>query len=76
MNTTITIKTNNVLRDEAKKIAEEFVRERKFSVSASPMPTKEKIALWEKISNDIDQGKEVTGVFSDTSDLIKHLKKC
>ena len=89
MNTTITIKTNNALRDEAKKMADElgitltavinaylkqFVRDRKFSVSASPMPTKERIALWEKISEDADNGKGITGVFSDISELKKHLK--
>jgi len=91
MNTTITIKTNDVLRDEAKKMADElgltltgvinaylkqFVRERKFSVSASPMPSKERLALWEKISDDMDKGKGITGVFSDTSELMKHLRKC
>lgn len=89
MNTTITIKTNNVLRDQAKKMADElglnltsvinaylkqFVRERKFSVSVSPIPNKEKLALWAQISNDADNGKGITGMFTDISELKKHLK--
>ena len=89
MDTTITIKTNTNLRQEAKKLAEElgvtltaiinaylrqFVRERKFSVSATPMPTKSKIALWETISREMDEGKNSSGPFSDLDSLFEHLK--
>ncbi len=89
MDTTITIKTNSSLRQEAKRIAEElgitltavvnaflrqFVRERKFSVSASAMPTKRKIAILEKISREMDEGRGITGTFSDLDSLFNHLK--
>jgi len=89
MDTTLTVKTNGVLRDTAKKMADDlglsltavvnaylrqFVRERKFSVSAAPMPTKRRLALWESISRDMDKGKDASGPFSTASDLIDHLK--
>lgn len=88
MDTTITIKTKKNLIKEAKELAEEmgvtmtsvvnaflrqFVRERKFSVSAEPMPTKEKIALWKQISREMDAG-DFYGPFSDTESVYKHLK--
>lgn len=89
MDTTITIKTNSSLRQEAKRIAEElgitltavvnaflrqFVRERKFSVSASAMPTKKKIAILEKISREMDEGKNSSRPFSNLESLFNHLK--
>lgn len=89
MDTTITIKTNRKLRIEAKKLAEklgltltaiinaslrQFVQERKFTVSEYEMPTKEKIALWEKISKEMDEGKNCSGPFSDLDSLFNHLK--
>ncbi len=88
MDTTITIKTNKTLLKQSKRLAEElgitltsvvnsflkqFVRERKFSVSAEPMPTKEKMALWEQISKEMDNG-DFYGPFSDAESLFKHLK--
>lgn len=88
MDTTITIKTNKTLLKQSKKLAEElgitltgvvnsflkqFVRERKFSVSAEPMPTKEKMALLEQISKEMDSG-EFSGPFTDVDELFKHLK--
>jgi antitoxin component of RelBE/YafQ-DinJ toxin-antitoxin module len=88
MNTTLTIKTNTRLIGEAKKLAKDmgisltsvvnaylrqFIKERKFSVSAEPMPTKEKMALWEQISKQMDAG-DFSGPFSDTESLYKHLK--
>jgi antitoxin component of RelBE/YafQ-DinJ toxin-antitoxin module len=89
MDTTLTIKTNGALRKEAKKMAEElgltltavvnaylkqFVRERKFTASAEPMPSKRSIALWEEISREMDEGKGSSGPFSNAEDLIAHLK--
>ena len=89
MNTTITIKTNKSLREAAKMMAEElglsltavmnaylkqFVRERKFSVSAEAMPSKRKLALWEQISREADEGRGIAGPFSDAESLFKHLK--
>lgn len=88
MDTTITIKTNKTLLKQSKKLAEElgitltgvvnsflkqFVRERKFSVSAEPMPTKEKMALLEQISKEMDRG-EFSGPFTDVDELFNHLK--
>jgi antitoxin component of RelBE/YafQ-DinJ toxin-antitoxin module len=89
MDTTLTIKTNTTLRQEAKKMAEElgvtltavvnaylrqFVRERKFSVSASGMPTKKYMAILEKISREMDGGKNSSETFSNLDDLFSHLK--
>jgi len=89
MDTTITIKTKTALRAEAKKLADQlgitlttvinaylrqFVQERKFSVSAEPMPTKRKMAILEKISKEMDEGKNISGVFTDVDDLFNHLK--
>jgi antitoxin component of RelBE/YafQ-DinJ toxin-antitoxin module len=89
MNTTLTIKTNSTLRDAAKKMADElglnltavvnaylrqFVRERKFSVSAEPAPTKRNLAIWERISREADRNKGISGPFSDAESLFKHLK--
>ncbi len=88
MNTTLTIKTNSHLIGEAKKLAKDmgisltsvvnaylrqFIKERKFSVSAEPMPTKEKMALLESISKDIDNG-DFYGPFTNLDDVFKHLK--
>ncbi len=88
MDTTITIKTNKSLLRQSKKLASElgitltsvvnsflkqFVRERKFSVSAEPMPTKEKMALLEEISRQADLGQQ-SEPFADIQDLFKHLK--
>ena len=89
MDTTITIKTNSALRNEAKKLAEklgitltaiinatlrQFVQERKFTVSEYEMPTKRKMALLEKISKEMDEGKNISGTFSDFESLFNHLK--
>ena len=89
MDTTLMIKTNKKLRDEAKLVAlelgvplttvinamlKQFVREKKFSISAISVPTKEKRLLWENISMDMDTDKGILKSFSDASGLIKHLR--
>ena len=89
MNTTLTIKTNSNLREAAKEMADElgltltavvngylkqFVKERKFSVSASAMPTKRRLAIWERVSSEMDAGKRSSGPFSDATDIATHLK--
>ncbi|MCR4328554.1 MAG: hypothetical protein NUV53_03490 [Patescibacteria group bacterium] len=86
--TTIVLKTSKKLRDEAKSVAKElgvplttvlngmmrqFVREKKFSVSASPAPTKEKIALWENISAEMDRDAK-RKMFGNVEDLLKDLR--
>lgn len=88
MKTTLTVKVNRELRDEARATAEElgvplttvvtalmrqFVREKKLSVSVSPQPTKRKIALWEKISAEADK-EQGTKAFSDMDALFKDLR--
>jgi len=86
MNTTLTIKTDKKLRSAAKKTADElgiplttvvnamlrqFVREGRISLSIEPRPTKEKIALWEKISKEMDRTD--SRAFGDSKSLINHL---
>lgn len=88
MHTTLTVKVNKMLRNEAKATAEElgvplttvltafmrqFVREKKLSVSVSPAPTKEKIALWERVSAEADKERGVKA-FSEVEDLLKDLR--
>lgn len=88
METTLMIKTNKKLRDEAKIVANElgiplttvmnsllkqFVRERKFSVSAEPTPTKGKLALWNQISADMDRGRNIKS-FNSVEALLKDLR--
>ena len=87
MNTTLTIKTEKKLRNDAKRTADElgvplttvinallrqFVREKELTVSAEPKPTKAKLALWEKISAEMDKGIDVKS-FNNVKDLIKDL---
>ncbi|MCR4334545.1 MAG: hypothetical protein NUV47_02365 [Patescibacteria group bacterium] len=89
MDTTLMIKTNKKLRDEAKLVAlelgiplttvinamlKQFVREKKFSISAVSAPTKERRLLWEHISSEMDTNKSILKSFSNADNLIKHLK--
>ena len=89
MNTTITIKIEKKLRDDAKKTANElgvplstvinsylkqFVREGRFAVSLTPAPTKSRLELWQKISTDIDRGKNISGNSKTARELSGHLK--
>lgn len=89
MDTTLVIKTNKKLRDEAKMIAGElgvplttvmnaflkqFVRERKFSVSVDPVPTKSKLALWTAISAEMDKKSASARSFSNADDLLEYLR--
>ena len=83
-----TIKTNKILRDQAKAIAEklgiplttiinaylgEFIRERSFNLSLEPEPTKKKLRLWESISAQMDKAKKEPK-FKDADSLLAHLK--
>ncbi len=87
MNTTLTIKTEKKLRNDAKRTADElgvplttvinallrqFVREKELTVSVDPKPTKAKLALWERISAEMDNGIDVKS-FNNVKDLIKDL---
>ena len=87
MYTTVTIKTEKQLHRDAKRTAQklgiplttvinallkDFVREQAITVSARPIPLPEKVAVWKRISEEIDKGhyKE----FSSAKDLIEHLR--
>ena len=69
MQTTFIFKTDKNLRDKAKAAAQDlgvqlttvinallkqFVRDRKIVISSEPSPSREKIALWESISAEMD----------------------
>ena len=88
METTMVIKTNKKLRNEARAVAgdlgiplttvmnaflKQFVRDKRFAVSADAMPTKAKLELWDAISGEMDMGMNVKS-FSDVKDLIKDLR--
>lgn len=88
MNTTITIKTEKKLRDKAKRTAKElgiplttamnamlrqFVRDRSITVSLEPKIRPEKLAEWNKISEEMDKHPERTKSFSNIEDMISHL---
>jgi len=88
METTMVIKTNKKLRNEAKAVAgnlgiplttvlnallKQFVREQRLTVSSDATPTKTKLALWEEISAEMDSAVGVKS-FSDVEDLIKDLR--
>ncbi|MCR4280876.1 MAG: hypothetical protein NUV88_00900 [Candidatus Kaiserbacteria bacterium] len=89
MNTTLTIKIEKGLRDDAKKIAaavgvplttvvsgmlRQFVRDKEITFSVYPVPKPEKIAEWEKISNDMDKHPEKYKVYNHVEDVITALK--
>ena len=86
MHTTFTVKTDKKLHKDAKKTAQklviplttiinaklrEFVREQAITVSARPTPRPEKIAEWERISDEMKKGHHKA--FSNAEDLIEHL---
>lgn len=86
MYTTFTVKTDKKLHKDAKETAQklgiplttiinakikEFVREQSITVSARPNPKPEKVAEWERISDEMDKGRYKT--FSNVEDLIGHL---
>lgn len=90
MNTTITIKTEKKLRDKAKRTAKElgiplttamnamlrqFVRDRSITVSLEPKIRPEKLAEWEKISEEMDRSEGITGRFSNIKDLTAHMNR-
>ncbi len=91
MNTTLTFKTEKKLRNDAKRTADElgvplttvinamlrqFVREKELTVSIDPKPTKAKLALWEKISLEMDKEteKDTLPSFTNVKELIADLK--
>ena len=88
MDTTLMIKTNKALRDDAKRVAHElgvplttvvnallkqFVRERQITVSLEPQPTAKKSAEWKKMSEDMDKHPKKYKTYTDVEDLITDL---
>lgn len=88
MNTTMLIKLDKGLKDDAKQTAEElgvplttvvnaylaqFVRDKKFSISAQPTLSKKKLKELLKISDDMDKGKNIGFVANNAEELFKHL---
>ena len=89
MNTTLMLKIDKQLRDDAKQTAEslgvplttvmsallkQFVRERKITISLEPMPTKEKLELWEAISKEAEKEMKTAKRYTNADDLIADLK--
>lgn len=89
MNTTILLKTDKGLKNEASRVAKElgvplttvmnaylrqFVRERQITISLEPMPNKVKLALWESISKDADKEMKTAKRYTNADDLISDLK--
>ncbi|MEI6810448.1 MAG: type II toxin-antitoxin system RelB/DinJ family antitoxin [Candidatus Nomurabacteria bacterium] len=89
MNTTMLIKTNKELKNEASRIAKEmgvplttvvnaflaqFVRDKRLSISIEPMPNKAKLALWESISKESDKDMKNTKSYTNADELIADLK--
>lgn len=89
MNTTILLKTDKVLKDEASRVAKElgvplttvmnaylrqFVRERQITISLEPMPNKAKLALWDSISKEMDKGMKTAKRYTNADELIADLK--
>ena len=87
MHTTITVKTEKKLHRDAKKTAQklgiplttvinallkDFVREQAITVSVHPTPRPEKIAEWEKMSNDMARGVGINGPYTTTEELFAH----
>ena len=79
MNTTMMIKLDKRLRDDAKHTAKnlgvplttvvsvlhkQFVRDRAVTISLEPTPTKKKLAEWEAISAEMDANKKNQKVFA------------
>jgi len=90
MHTTFTIKTDKKLHKDAKKTAQklgiplttiinaklkEFVREQSITVSARPTPRPEKIAEWERISDEMDTHPEKNTVYNSMEEYLAHLEK-
>ena len=90
MSTIINFKVDKELRDEAKQAAaevglplgtimthylKEFVNEKRVIFASHPQPNPTTSRRWEKINQDINQGKNLSPVFSNAHDAIAWLKK-
>lgn len=89
MNTTLMVKLDKGLKDNAKQTAEalgiplttvvsallkQFVRERQITISLDPIPNKAKLALWESISKEMDKEMKHAKRYTSADELIADLK--
>ncbi len=89
MNTTLLLKTDKVLKDEASRTAKElgvplttvinaylrqFVRDRRIILSIEPQLSDKKLKELLSISTEMDAGVKNQKVFTNADDLLKHLK--
>ena len=89
MNTTILLKTDKELKNEASRVAKElgvplttvmnaylrqFVRDRRISLSVEPQLSDKKLKELLAISAEMDANIKNQKVFTNADDLIKHLK--
>ena len=90
MNTTLTIKTNKQLRDEAKKTAlelgvplttimnamlKQFVREQAVVLTTYPTPKASKLREWGKMSEDMDRHPEKYKVYNGVEEYLAHMEE-
>lgn len=89
MSTTMMMKIDKELRDDAKRTAvalgvplttvvsallKQFVRERQILISLEPMPTKAKMKLFEKISKEADKEMKHAKQYTNADELIADLE--
>ncbi|MFZ2832221.1 MAG: hypothetical protein WAZ40_03650 [Minisyncoccia bacterium] len=89
MNTTILLKTDKALKEEASRVAKElgvplttvmnaylrqFVRDRRISLSVEPQLSDKKLKELLAISAEMDRDMKNQKVFTNADDLLKHLK--
>lgn len=89
MNTTILLKTDKELKNEASRVAKElgvplttvmnaylrqFVRDREIRISMEPMPSKKKLELWASISKEMDKEMKTAKRYTSSDELIADLK--
>ena len=89
MNTTILLKTDKELKNEASRVAKElgvplttvmnaylrqFVRDRRISLSVEPQLSDKKLKELLAISAEMDADIKNQKVFTNADDLLKHLK--
>jgi addiction module RelB/DinJ family antitoxin len=88
MNTTILLKTDKTLKDEASRVAKElgvplttvmnaylrqFVRDREIRISIEPQLSDKKLKELIAISDEMDKGKNIGIKTNDPAKLFKHL---
>lgn len=89
MNTTMLVKLDKRLKEDAKQTADalgvplttvisallkQFVRDRQVTISLEPTPKKEKLALWDSISKEMDKEMKTAKRYRNADDLIADLK--